>query len=124
MVVSKITGLQASPLGEISERATQFIRENPLLTGAILSATIGGTAAIIATVRRRKTRTTVSRRKAPRRKRRVMRRTKRKKVLTRSGRHRLRATTHRRPRHKGHKRVSFTTKGGKRVNFLVRKKQR
>jgi len=94
----------------------QFVRGNPILSTAILGSTTAGITAGIVTIgrrrkaKRKKTSTTrrrkTTRRKAPRRKK----ATRRRKV------------THRIPRHSGHKRVSFTTKDGKRVNFLVKKK--
>jgi len=92
----------ASILADIN----QFVRGNPLLSTAILGASLTGITAGVIKVKRRKVRVSKRRkRKAP---------IKRRRKIKRKG------ITHRSPRHKGHKRVSFTTKEGKRVNFLVK----
>lgn len=62
-----------------------------------------------------------TKRKAPTRRRARARPTARRRKA-RDGRKKRR--THRSPRHKGHKRVSFTTKEGKKVSFLVNPKAR
>lgn len=59
---------------------------------------------------------------AVRRKRRVTSKKTRKKRKTTT--RRSRRVTHRAPRHRGHKRVTFTTKGGQKVRFLVRGRKR
>lgn len=90
-----------------------FVRENPLVTGVTLAAAIGGTTAVVRKVRRRKSgikKSTTRKRKRTSGTRKVAGRRKRK--------------SHASPRHRGHKRVSFTTKDGKRVTFLVKPKQK
>lgn len=97
----------------IRSASTDFIRSNPITTTAIalgVPLTFVGIAAVGRRVARRKRKVTTKRKKrAVRRK--VAGRIKRRKKIT-----------HRSPRHKGHKRVSFTTADGKKVNFLVRRK--
>ena len=97
----------------ITQPVTDFIRGNPIISTAALGIGTTGLFAGIATVGRRKAKKK-TRRKAV--KKRVTRR-KPKKVSKRRKR-----VTHAKPRHKGHKRVSFTTAQGKRVSFLVKKK--
>lgn len=91
---------------------TDFIRGNPLTAVAVglgVPITFGGIAAIGRSVGKRRKKK-VSKKKV------MGRRIKRKKVTRKR-----KKVTHRSPRHKGHKRVSFVTKDGKRVNFLVKK---
>jgi len=57
-------------------------------------------------------------------KRRVTARRRPKRVTARRRVGRRKRRTHRSPRHRGHKRVSFTTKEGKKVSFLVNPKAR
>lgn len=91
----------------------QLVRGNPILSTAILGAGVTGITAGVVRVTKRK-----KKRKATRSKRtKTTRRVRKHKKSTRR-----RKVTHRSPRHKGHKKVSFTTKDGKRVNFLVKKK--
>lgn len=73
-------------------------------------------------VRPTTTRKTVTRRKAPsgRKRKAPTRRTTRKRKPVR----RRKRRTHSSPRHKGHKRVSFTTKDGRKVSFLSNPKAR
>ncbi len=119
-------------LERIGGRVTDFIRGNPLVsTAAVGIGTSGIVAAAVTSVRkRRKKKTSVRKRKS------VKRRT-RKKSKAQIKRERLRnlakarrarrtgkRKTHRSPRHRGHKRVSFITKDGKKVNFLVGKKHK
>jgi len=100
------------PVGsEILADINQFVRGNPFISTATLVATISGvTAGIVAVRRRRSTRRLTSKKKRRKRSRVSGRRIKRRKKIT-----------HRSPRHKGHKKVSFITKTGKRVSFLVKK---
>lgn len=94
---------------------TQFIRTNPIVSGGILGGSVLVASTATGVIRRRRARRATSRSTATRRKRRVVRVKKRKVVRKR--------VTHRSPRHKGHKRVSFINKKtGKRVSFLVRRK--
>ena len=115
----------STALKNVTSPVTEFIRTNPVLAGSVIAAGIGGTVAVVrATTKRRKARKTT--------KRKVRRATKRK-IIHRRGRHVRRTkarrqtrrkrqrVTHSRPRHKGHKRVSFTTAGGKRVSFLSKR---
>jgi len=70
--------------------------------------------------RRRRRKTTATRRRIPTHGHRVVS-TGTTRVRTRRG---ARRRTHSSPRHKGHKRVSFTTASGKRVSFLANPKAR
>ena len=54
----------------------------------------------------------------------VKRKTAKKKRTRRKVSRKKKRVSHRSPRHKGHKRVSFTTASGQKVNFLVKKKVR
>jgi len=103
----------------ITQPITDFIRGNPIVsTAAIGIGTTGLIAGATTLVRRRKakkaakrkTKRKVSRRRVKRRKRVGRPKGKRKKV------------SHASPRHRGHKKVTFTTKTGQKVSFLVRKK--
>ena len=115
-------------LERIGGRVTDFIRGNPIVsTAAIGIGTTGLVAAAITRVKKRKKRSPTARRK---RRKSVKRRTK-KKTKAQIKRQRIRnlvkarrargkkGRTHRSPRHRGHKRVAFTTAGGKKVSFLV-----
>ena len=117
-------------LERLGGRVTDFIRGNPIIsTAAIGIGTTGLVAAAITRVKKRKKRSTTARRK----KRKSVKRRGKKKTKAQIKRVRLRnlakarrarktgkkRKTHRSPRHRGHKRVSFITKGGKKVNFLV-----
>jgi len=116
-------------LERIGGRVTDFIRGNPIIsTAAIGIGTTGLVAAAITRVKKRKKRSPTARRK----RRKSVKRKGKKKTKAQIKRQRLRnlakarrarktgkRRTHRSPRHKGHKRVSFITKGGKKVNFLV-----
>lgn len=93
----------------ITQPVTDFIRGNPLVSTAAIGIGTTGLITAVAAVRRKRKKK-VSRRKVSRKKT-----TRRKKT---------RRVTHRKPRHKGHKRVSFTTASGKRVKFLVRGQKR
>lgn len=117
-----------NPLERIGQRITDFIRGNPLVsTAAIGVGTTGIVATAVAAIRKRR-----GKRVAKRRVRR--RKVSRKRVKVRHGRrvhvhkrkhiHRVKHKAHRSPRHRGHKRVSFVTAGGKRVNFLVKSKSK
>jgi len=101
--------VKGSPIAQQFQRVTgvitSFGRSNPLLATSIAGITGAGVVAV-ARVRRKKKRV------VRRGKKRVVRRGKRKRV------------THRSPRHRGHKTVTFKTKGGKKVRFLVRGKKR
>jgi len=118
----------------LSQRTTDFIRGNPLISTAALGIGTTGLVAVAATVirKRRKRKTTVRRRKSVRSTKR--RRTKKTAAQIRRTRlrnlakaRRARRTgkrkSHRSPRHRGHKRVAFTTKTGQRVSFLVGKRK-
>ncbi len=58
------------------------------------------------------------------RKAKVKKKTAKRKPRRKAVARRKRRITHRAPRHKGHKRVTFTTKTGKKVRFLVRGQKR
>lgn len=98
---------------------SEFVRENPVLTGGIGAGVLAtlGTLGGIAVVRRRK-------RKASTKKRKKTTRRMVKRRITHKRRRHKKGVSHRSPRHRGHKRVSFTTKGGKRVSFLVKPRRR
>jgi len=97
----------------IRASATDFIRSNPITTGAIA---LGVPASFlgIAFVGRR-----VAKRK---KKKKAKKKTTRKRTRkTTKAKRRKRKHTHKSPRHKGHKVVSFRTKSGKMVRFKVKK---
>lgn len=109
-------------LDRITGPITDFIRGNPIVsTAAIGIGTTGLIAGVAAVTRARKKRKKVSKKKRVRTRKRKVSTRKRAKIKKVSRRKRV---THRSPRHKGHKRVAFTTAGGKRVSFLVKKKTR
>lgn len=96
---------------------TDFIRGNPITAVAVglgVPLSFAGIAAIGKRVRRKKS----GRKKTGRKKRSMGRTTIRRSKIRRR---KVKKVTHRSPRHKGHKKVTFTTKEGKRVSFLVRK---
>lgn len=87
----------------IIQGVPDFIRGNPIVsTAAIGIGTTGLVLGARSVFKKRK-----KRKSAVKRRRKVTR--KRKKTIS-----------HRSPRHRGHKRVSFTTKTGQKVRFLVR----
>ena len=92
----------AMQFARVTGVVTSFGRSNPLIVTSIAGITSAGLVAV-ARVRRKKKATT----------------TRRKKKATTTRRKKKRVT-HRSPRHKGHKRVTFKTKSGKKVRFLVR----
>lgn len=101
-------------MDRITQPVADFIRGNPLVaTAAIGIGTTGLIAGIAGIFKRRK------------KKRKAAARRKSRKKTTRTRRRvgaRRKRVSHRSPRHRGHKRVTFKTKTGKTVNFLVRKK--
>ncbi len=118
-------------LERLGGRVTDFIRGNPIIsTAAIGIGTTGLVAAAITRVKKRKKRSPTAKRKKRKTTRRAPRRRK-KKTKAQIKRQRIRnlvkarrargkkGRTHRSPRHRGHKRVAFTTAGGKKVSFLV-----
>ena len=96
----------------IRSSATDFIRSNPITTTAIA---IGVPLTFVGIAK-------VGKRVVKRRKKKAKRKATRKRKVSKRKVKRRKKKTHRSPRHKGHKRVSFTTAGGKKVSFLVRKK--
>lgn len=102
-------------LERITQPITDFIRGNPIVSTAAIGIGTTGLITGIAAVRRvgKKKKRKVSK------KRRVVKKKGKKTVRKVAKRKKV---THRSPRHKGHKRVSFTTAGGKKVSFLVKKK--
>jgi len=109
-------------LDRITSPVTDFIRGNPLVSTAAIGIGTTGLVTAVATIRRRKKRTALLRKRksrTPKRKRKKARR-----VVKKGKRGKAkRRTTHRSPRHKGHKVVSFRNKKtGKMVRFLVRRK--
>ena len=119
-------------LERIGGRVTDFIRGNPIVsTAAIGIGTTGLIAAAITRVKKRKKRSPTARRT----RRKSVKRRRKKKTKAQIKRQRIRnlvkarrargkkGRTHRSPRHKGHKRVAFTTAGGKKVSFLVGKRK-
>lgn len=97
----------------ILQPVTDFIRGNPIVSTAIVGAGTTGlvVASGIISRPRKSVKKKVSRKKAKKKiKKTVKKVTKRKKK------------THRSPRHRGHKFVTFTTKDGKKVKFKVAKK--
>jgi len=89
---------------------TEILRSSPLVSGAALGGTglilgAGGGLLVAQQIKRKRVKT------------RVRQVTRRRKAKVRTTRRRV---SHRTPRHRGHKRVTFTTKEGKKVRFLVR----
>jgi len=106
----------------IRSSATDFIRSNPITTAAIalgVPLTFVGIAAIGRAVGRRRRK---KKAKTTGRRRTRVSRTRRRTTTKRVARRRKRVT-HASPRHRGHKRVAFTTKDGRRVSFLVGKRK-
>jgi len=116
----------------LTQRTTDFIRGNPLVSTAAVGIGVTGLIATATSVvrKRRKKKASVRKRKS------VKRKSTRKKSKASIRRTRLRnlakarrakrtgkKRTHASPRHRGHKRVSFTTASGKKVNFLVGKRK-
>lgn len=101
------TGLEKlrDQIGGLIEQAKGFVSEKPIQTGAAILGIAAVPVGFLAA--------NVIKRKA---------RTRKKKKKSKTTRRKKRAT-HRSPRHKGHKRVTFTTKGGKKVRFLVKPKK-
>lgn len=113
-------------ISNVGSQIGSFVKENPLLTGVALTAGVAGIAAGITSVRRRRK----TAKRAPARRKRTRRasprKTTRRRVRHVNAHHKPRRakgrrTSHRRPRHRGHKRVSFVTKDGRKVNFLTKK---
>jgi len=100
--------------GQLVGGVTELVRGSPAITSAVTTGV--GLLVTQQVIRRvRKKRTVKKRRKVTRKKRRkVTRRAPRRKKAKRR--------THASPRHKGHKVVTFTTKGGKKVRFLTPRK--
>jgi len=119
--VGQLIGMKTSQIaGQISE----FIRTNPIITGASFGGSLlGGLTAIqiIRRVRKKRkakvSRKKTSRKRAKRRRPVVSRRKKR--SIPRGRRHK----SHSVPRHAGHKVVTFTTKTGQKVRFKVKSKR-
>lgn len=107
--------VKGSPIAQQFQRVTgvitSFGRSNPLIVTSIAGLTSAGIVAV-ARIRKKKN--------AKKRKKKISRKAQRKK----DRRRRSRKVTHRRPRHRGHKTVTFKTKGGKKVRFLVRGQKR
>lgn len=97
----------------ITQPITDFIRGNPILSTAAVGIGTTGLIAGATTFIRKRRKAKVKKRKKAVRKRRVS--VRKKKVSRR------RRVSHAKPRHKGHKRVAFTTKTGQKVSFLVRR---
>jgi len=124
-----------NPIERITQQVTDFIRGNPLVATAVVGiGTTGLVASATSLFRSRRKKKKVSKRKS--RKRAKVRRRGKKKSAAQIRRTRLRnlakarrarrvgkKRTHASPRHRGHKRVSFTTASGKKVNFLVGKRK-
>lgn len=96
---------------------TDFIRGNPI-TAVAVGLGVPATFAGIASVGKR---VAAKRRKKKSAKRKTTKRRARVKSIKTGLKKRRKKVTHRSPRHKGHKRVAFTTADGKRVSFLVKK---
>lgn len=113
--IPRIKGAGASiltSLDRIQQKSTDFFRANPIVSTAGIGAGISGLVAVATIIRKAKKKK--ARKKAKTKGRKT---TKRRKTTKKKKR-----VTHRSPRHKGHKRVTFTTKDGQKVKFLVRKK--
>jgi len=118
----------------ITQPVTDFIRGNPIVSTAALGVgTTGLVAGAITKFRKKRSPTAKRKRRKTTRRKSVKRRGKKKtkaqikrqrlKNLAKARRARRtgKRRTHRSPRHKGHKRVTFTTKDGRKVSFLAPK---
>lgn len=119
--VGQFIGMRTS---QIAGQISQFIRTNPIITGASFGGSVLGGLAVAQIIRRvRKKRKAKAKRKATTRKRAKRRKAvaprRRKRRVTRR-----RHTSHSSPRHAGHKVVSFTTASGQKVKFKVKSKRR
>jgi len=105
-------------LDRITAPIADFIRGNIIVSTAAIGIGTTGLLTGIAVVKgiRKK------RKKAGKGKKKRKTRAKKKTRKTRRPRKAKKRISHASPRHRGHKRVSFTTAGGKKVNFLVRMK--
>ena len=104
----------------VRSSATDFIRSNPITTAAValgVPLTFAGIATVRSSIKRRKKKKVAKRKK-------TRKRTTTKKRRSPTRRKKAKKRTHASPRHKGHKRVSFVTAGGKRVSFLVKPKRK
>jgi len=113
--IPRLAGAKATiltQLDRITQRGTDFFRANPIVSTATIGAGLTGLAVAVSTIRKRT--------KKKKRKKKAKKRTTRKRATTRIKK--KKRITHRSPRHKGHKFVTFTTKDGKKVKFLVSKK--
>lgn len=106
-----------SSFDRIQQRATDFFRANPILSSAAIGAGTSGLVVAVAGIRKVKKRKKAKKRTKKRTKKKTTRKRK-----TRKTTKKRKKVTHRSPRHSGHKRVTFTTKDGKKVSFLVAKK--
>jgi len=124
-----------NPIERITQQVTDFIRGNPLVATAVVGI---GTTGLVASATSLFRRSRKKKKAKVRRKKSVRKSTRRpkKKTVAQIRKTRLRnlakarrakrtgkRKTHRSPRHRGHKRVSFTTASGKKVNFLVGKRK-
>jgi len=115
--IPKLRGFSVVANAErIFQSTTDFIRGNPIVSTASVGAGVTGLVVAGATIRKLR-----SKKKSTKRKSTKKSRIKRKKIRGGRVRKRTKRITHRTPRHRGHKKVTFTTKGGKRVSFLVKK---
>lgn len=121
-------------LSRIGENVTELVQENPLVAiGVVAGGTALTTGALIggvSAIRKRKARKRTTVRKKSKRKisRRVIhhvhtrkRKVRRPRIRVTRRRRKVKHISHRSPRHKGHKRVSFTTKTGQKVSFLSKR---
>lgn len=120
MVNGLIPKIRGFPLVVNAERilqsTTDFIRGNVIVSTASVGAGVTGLVIAGATIRKLRTKKT-KKRKSKRKG--IKRKGIKRKRVKRKGRSKV---THRSPRHGGHKFVTFTTKGGKKVKFRVRQK--
>lgn len=110
-----------SPIGELGSRLGTFVKENPLLTGVGLAASVGGITAVTRVVKRRRK----AKRKSTRRRSKVTK--SRSRRTSRRGRRIIRGRglgrgeiRHSGKGTRGTKVVRFRTKQGKMVSFKVK----
>lgn len=117
-------------LGILVEQARGFVADRPFQVGTAvlgLGGLITAGVAGLRRIRRRKKSGTRKKRRTKKTGRGRKKKKGRRKSISRvhihrvKHRHRVKHKSHASPRHRGHKRVSFTTKSGQKVSFLTKK---
>jgi len=115
-LIPKIRGFPIVVNAErILQSTTDFVRGNAIVSTASVGAGVTGLVVAGAVIRKLRTKKTKRKRKSSKKS------IKRKGIKRRKVKRRTKVS-HSSPRHRGHKFVTFTTKGGKRVKFKVKQK--